>query len=92
MTSKGDATEAFVWIWLPGATEPGGRRPPRPEWRAPGYIYGASYCRRKSAIPIYEPELTLQEATVAPINGLQMASCIHDGSPDAWDRRLVSIE
>lgn len=22
MTSKADATEAFVWIWLPGATEP----------------------------------------------------------------------
>lgn len=89
MTSKPDATEAFVWMWLPGATEPvvAGRLDQDGERLL--FTYGASYRRRKSAIPIYEPELPLQEGVIAPINGLQMASCIRDGSPDAWGRRVI---
>ncbi|MEO3388860.1 HipA domain-containing protein [Mesorhizobium sp. CAU 1741] len=89
MTSKADASEAFVWIWLPGATEPvvAGRLDPDGERLL--YTYGASYRRRKSAIPIYEPELPLQEGVIAPINGLTMAGCIRDGSPDAWGRRVI---
>ncbi|MGO1164908.1 type II toxin-antitoxin system HipA family toxin [Brucella sp. C7-11G] len=89
MTSKADATEAFVWMWLPGATEPvvAGRLDQDGERLL--FTYGASYRRRKSAIPIYEPELPLQEGVIAPINGLSMASCIRDGSPDAWGRRVI---
>lgn len=89
MTSKADATKAFVWIWLPGATEPvvAGRLDQDGERLL--YTYGASYRRRGSAIPIYEPELPLQEGIIAPIDGLQMASCIRDGSPDAWGRRVI---
>lgn len=89
MTSKADATEAFVWIWLPGATEPivAGRLVQDGERML--YTYGTSYRRRKNAIPIYEPELPLQEGVIAPINGLSMPSCIRDGSPDAWGRRVI---
>lgn len=89
MTSKADATEAFVWMWLPGATEPvvAGRLDQDGERLL--FTYGASYRRRKSAIPLYEPELPLQEGIIAPINGLSMASCIRDGSPDAWGRRVI---
>ena len=87
--TRTDATEAYVWTWLPGATEPvvagrlmqdGGRLL---------FIYGASYRRRDDAIPLYEPELPLQEGTIAPLDGLGMASCIRDGSPDAWGRRVI---
>ncbi|TBG74405.1 type II toxin-antitoxin system HipA family toxin [Rhizobium leguminosarum] len=89
MTSKADATEAFVWIWLPGATEPvvAGRLDQDGERLF--FTYGASYRRRKNAISVYEPELPLQEGIIAPINGLSMASCIRDGSPDAWGRRVI---
>ena len=89
MTSKADATEAFVWMWLPGATEPvvAGRLDQDGERLL--FTYGASYRRRKSAIPLYEPELPLQEGVIAPINGLTMASCIRDASPDAWGRRVI---
>lgn len=89
MTSKADASEAFVWMWLPGATEPvvAGRLDQDGERLL--FTYGASYRRRKSAIPIYESELPLQEGVIAPINGLSMASCIRDGSPDAWGRRVI---
>ncbi|TBD19386.1 type II toxin-antitoxin system HipA family toxin [Rhizobium ruizarguesonis] len=89
MTSKADATEAFVWMWLPGATEPvvAGRLDQNGERLL--FTYGASYRRRKNAISVYEPELPLQEGIIAPINGLSMASCIRDGSPDAWGRRVI---
>jgi len=89
MTSKTDATKAFVWMWLPGETEPvvAGRLDQDGERLL--FTYGASYRRRKSAIPIYEPELPLQEGVIAPVNGLTMASCIRDGSPDAWGRRVI---
>jgi serine/threonine-protein kinase HipA len=89
MTSKTDAMEAFVWIWLPEATNPvvAGRLVQDGERLL--FTYGASYRSRKNAIPIYEPELPLQEGVIAPINGLPMASCIRDGSPDAWGRRVI---
>ncbi|MCZ7865703.1 type II toxin-antitoxin system HipA family toxin [Agrobacterium salinitolerans] len=89
MTSKADATKAFVWSWLPGATEPvvAGRLDQDGDRLL--FTYGASYRRRKSAISLYEPELPLQEGTIAPINGLSMASCIRDASPDAWGRRVI---
>ncbi|NEH67484.1 type II toxin-antitoxin system HipA family toxin, partial [Rhizobium leguminosarum] len=47
MTSKADATEAFVWMWLPGATEPvvAGRLDQNGERLL--FTYGASYRRRK---------------------------------------------
>ncbi|MGO8034184.1 hypothetical protein ACC712_38480, partial [Rhizobium ruizarguesonis] len=69
---------------LPGATEPvvAGRLDQKGERLF--FTYGASYRRRKNAISVYEPELPFQEGIIAPINGLAMASCSRDGSPDAW--------
>ncbi|WP_440657822.1 type II toxin-antitoxin system HipA family toxin [Ensifer adhaerens] len=89
MTSRGEATGAFVWMWLPDATEPVvvGRLDQDGERLL--YAYGASYRRRKNAISIYEPELPVREGVIAPLNGLSMASCIRDGSPDAWGRRVI---
>jgi serine/threonine-protein kinase HipA len=89
MTSKADATEAFVWMWMPGATEPvvAGRLDQDGERLL--FTYGASYRRRNNAISIYEPELPLREGVLSPINSLQMASSIRDGSPDAWGRRVI---
>lgn len=74
MTSRADASEAFVWNWLPGATEPvvAGRLDQDGERLL--FTYGASYRRRKNAISLYDPELPLQEGTIAPVNGLSMAS------------------
>ena len=89
MTSKADATQAYVWIWLPGETEPvvAGRLTQDADRFL--FTYGASYRDRKKAIPIYEPELPLRRGTIAPEPGLSMPSCIRDGSPDAWGRRVI---
>lgn len=90
MISKVDQNkEAFVWVWLPGETEPvvAGRI----EQLGERYVfnYGASYLERENAIPIYEPELPLRRGRIEPIADLSMASCIRDGSPDAWGRRVI---
>lgn len=85
--------EAYVWIWLPGATRPvvAGRL------EANGgqllFNYGRSYLERVQdsppAIPIYEPELPLQSGLIAPAPGLSMAGCLRDAAPDAWGRRVI---
>jgi serine/threonine-protein kinase HipA len=81
--------EAYVWIWLPGATEPvvAGRVSRDGERLA--FNYGRSYVDRPDAIPIFEPELPLRRAMILPEAGLTMAGCLRDGSPDAWGRRVI---
>lgn len=81
--------EAFVWIWLPGETEPvvAGRITQSGDHFV--FNYGASYLDRRDAISIYEPELPLRRGLIEPVAGLSMASCIRDGSPDAWGRRVI---
>lgn len=81
--------DAFVWIWLPGETEPvvAGRLTKNGDRFA--FNYGSSYLNRTSAIPIYEPELPLERGLIEPAPGLSMARSIRDGSPDAWGRRVI---
>ncbi len=93
MTSEKHYNEAFVWIWLPEETEPvvAGRLEADNENLL--FNYGKSYLERindtKPAIPIYEPELPLKTGTLPLLEGLNMPSCIRDGAPDAWGRRVI---
>ena len=88
MTSE-RPTEAYVWIWLPGATEPvvAGRL------EAVGdivtFIYGRSYLRRGDAIAIYLPELPLGASEITPPPGMRLPGSIADGGPDAWGQRVI---
>ena len=81
--------EAYVWIWLPGATEPviAGRIAREGERLI--FNYGQSYLDRPEAIPIFEPELPLRSGAIAPEAGLHMAGCLRDAAPDAWGRRVI---
>jgi serine/threonine-protein kinase HipA len=85
-----DATGAFVWIWLPGATQPvvAGRLDSTADKRL-RFTYGRSYLARDDAIPIYLPELPLRAGIQEPVGILAMPSCIRDASPDAWGRRVI---
>ena len=87
MTSKVD--EAYVWIWLPGHTDPivAGRLSLENDQLL--FNYGQSYLRRENAISIYEPELPLEAGRLEPLPRMEMPSCIRDGSPDAWGRRVI---
>lgn len=81
--------EAYVWIWLPGATEPVvAGRIARDRDRLI-FNYGQSYLHRKDAIPIYEPELPLKSGVILPEPGLTMAGCLRDGASDTWGRRVI---
>ena len=89
MTSETGPHEAFVWVWLPGATTPvvAGRLAPENEGLV--FNYGRSYLARQHAIALYEPELPLRAGMLPLLNGLQMPNCIRDAAPDAWGRRVI---
>jgi len=93
MTSEKHYNEAYVWIWLPGETDPivAGRL--ETDNGNLLFNYGKSYLERvndtKPAIPIYEPELPLKAGTLPLLEGLSMPGCIRDGAPDAWGRRVI---
>ena len=81
--------EAYVWIWLPGATAPvvAGRIARDGERLI--FNYGRSYLDQKDRIPIYEPELPLRSGAITPQAGLSIAGCLRDAAPDAWGRRVI---
>lgn len=93
MTSKPHNREAYVWIWLPGETQPVVAGKLEADNSTIHFNYGKSYLDRTGdknpAIPIYAPELPLR-AGVLPLPGdLEMPNCIRDAAPDAWGRRVI---
>lgn len=85
--------EAFVWIWLPDTTTPVVAGRLESDNGIVRFNYGKSYLARQSeqppAIPIYDPELPLQDGTLLPPDGLTMAGSLRDAAPDAWGRRVI---
>ena len=89
MASKKENTEAYVWIWLRGATEPVVAGKLEAQGKYITFNYGKSYLERPEALAIYEPELPLQSGILPLLNGLDMPSSIRDAAPDAWGRRVI---
>jgi serine/threonine-protein kinase HipA len=89
MTSETKPREAFVWVWLPDATEPvvAGRLFASGETLL--FNYGRSYLARNNAISLYEPELPLKNGVLPLTAGLSMPNCLRDAAPDAWGRRVI---
>jgi serine/threonine-protein kinase HipA len=95
MTSE-TATECFVYITLPGQTEPvtAGRfalekdRRGVPEGR---FVYGRTYLARPDALPLDPVELKLTDRTytTTALNGVFRA--LRDASPDFWGRRVIQL-
>ena len=81
---------AFVWVWLPDATEPvvagriamsrGGEH---------RFAYGESYLSRPAAISLFTPELPLGRGWIDAPDGMDMAGCLWDASPDSWGQRVI---
>jgi serine/threonine-protein kinase HipA len=88
MTSEPE--RAYVWVWLPGRTEPvvcgvmeahdGG---------IVSFAYAQSYVERSEAVPLFEPELPLRRGRIYPPDGMRMAGVISDAAPDAWGQRVI---
>lgn len=88
MTSSAP-NELFVWIWLPGATEPVVAGRLAADGPSLVFNYGRSYLARKNAMAIHNAELPLENGELRPLPGLTMAGCLRDASPDAWGRRVI---
>lgn len=93
MTFNESNKEAFVWIWLPGQTEPVVAGKLEADNGNILFNYGKSYLERVRdkvpSISIYEPELPLKAGVLPLLDGVSMPGCIRDGSPDAWGRRVI---
>ena len=81
--------EAYVWVWLPDATEPVVAGVLTRQGARFVFNYGRSYLDRPDAIALYAPELPLRAGPLHLLPGLTMPSCIRDASPDAWGRRVL---
>ncbi|MBU6270298.1 MAG: HipA domain-containing protein [Betaproteobacteria bacterium] len=93
MTSEAPG-ECFVYITLPGETEPvtAGRfalsvdRRGVPEGR---FVYGRSYLERPNAVAIDPVELKLAPRTYATASMEGVFGALRDASPDYWGRRVI---
>jgi serine/threonine-protein kinase HipA len=93
MTSE-SPTECFVYITLPGQTEPvtAGRfalttdRRGTPEGR---FVYGRSYLERPNAVALDPIELKLSPRTYSTVALGGVFGALRDASPDYWGRRVI---
>jgi serine/threonine-protein kinase HipA len=94
MISKSAPTECFVYITLPGATEPvtAARfelttdRSAIPLGR---FVYGKSYLGRSDAVPLDPVELKLASRTYETAAMKGVFGALRDAGPDYWGRRVI---
>jgi serine/threonine-protein kinase HipA len=86
MTSE--PTQAFVWVWPPGATTPVVAGRLDADGTVITFTYGRSYLARQAAMALYLPELPLRSGPIPPLVG-DIAGCIRDAAPDAWGQRVI---
>jgi serine/threonine-protein kinase HipA len=90
MTSDSESPgKAYVWIWLPGASEPAVAGRLDEAGGEASFLYGRRYLRRGDAISLYTPELPPAEERIRPLPGLDAPGCILDACPDAWGQRVI---
>lgn len=86
MTSE--PRQAFVWVWLPGETDPVVAGRLDEDGALLTFTYGQSYLAREDRIALYLPELPLGRGPISPLVG-EVAGCIADAAPDSWGRRVI---
>lgn len=82
--------QAYVWVWLPDASEPVVAGRLRAVADTHTFTYGRSYLEREGAIPLFLPELPLEPKTHRPDLGWEAHGCILDAGPDYWGRRVIT--
>ena len=83
------ASEAFVWLWPPGATAPVVCGIVQQAGVQHRFAYASSYLERPDAVSLYEPELPLHPGWIEPPAGLTIAGTLRDAGPDAWGQRVI---
>jgi serine/threonine-protein kinase HipA len=85
----GTPTSVYVWVWLPGATQPAVAGRLDATGAIFTFTYGRSYLERETAVPLYLPELPLRPGRTRPLAGLRVAGCLNDAGPDGWGQRVI---
>jgi serine/threonine-protein kinase HipA len=88
MTTSNPQT-AFVWTWLPDASEPVVAGRIDADGPMHTFTYARSYRGRSDAVPLYQPELPLVPGALRPPGGLTIAGCLRDCGPDSWGQRVI---
>lgn len=86
------ANSAYVWIWLPGKTNPVVVGQILKEGEIYSFHYGRSYLENPEAIPLSPLELPLHAGQFLPEGINRIHSCLRDAAPDAWGRRLIDYQ
>lgn len=86
------ASQAFVWVWLPGHINPVVAGKISKEGELYSFHYGRSYLENIQAIPLSPIELPLKSEKFIPQGLNNIHSCLRDASPDAWGRRLIEYQ
>lgn len=82
-------SDAYVWVWLPGNTEPVVAGRVQRRGKRCRFGYGTSYLARSDAISLYPPELPLRTGWQVPRGNLAVASVLRDAGPDSWGQRVI---
>ena len=53
------------------------------------FTYARSYLDNERAISLYGPELPLRRGAQEPRDGLTVAACLKDATPDSWGERVI---
>jgi serine/threonine-protein kinase HipA len=53
------------------------------------FTYARSYLENETAISLYAPELPMQRGAQEPLDGLTVAACLKDSTPDSWGERVI---
>lgn len=84
------ARRVFVWTWLPGESEPVvARAIDRVGANRLDFTYARSYLANDNAISLFAPELPMRRGAQEPLDGLTIAACIKDATPDSWGERVI---
>lgn len=80
----------FVWTWLPGESVPVvAGVVDRVGVDRLDFTYARSYLDNANAISLYAPELPLRRGAQEPLDGLTVAACLKDATPDSWGERVI---
>jgi len=94
MTSDRRPAGAYVWVWLPGATEPVVAGVVSAIDGGLVFSYGRSYLQRPDAIAL-QPDtilgrgLPLTDGPHRPPVGLDAHGVIRDAAPDSWGQQVI---
>ena len=81
--------QAFVWVWLPDATDPVVAGHLSKHNKQVVFSYDRNYLDNHNAISPYSLELPLATGLLAPKADLHIAGCIDDAAPDSWGQSII---